>query len=154
MRSGRWTAAAISIHSVAMMPPQSWLWMLFAGLSGFIGVAAGAFGAHALKSRLDAEMLGIFETGVRYQMYHTLALLGLAFLAAWRRGTLVTLAGTCFVLGILVFSGSLYVLALSGQRIWGAVTPFGGLAFLIGWLALTIHGIRAARTGAVAEDLP
>lgn len=116
-------------------------WILLAGISGFIGVAAGAFGAHALKSRLDAEMLAVFETAVRYQMYHTFALLGVAYLAARRASRAVTMAGICFGAGILVFSGSLYILALSGQRIWGAVTPFGGVALLAGWLLVAVQGL-------------
>ncbi len=107
-----------------------------AALSGFISVAAGAFGAHALKSRLDAEMLAVFEVGVRYQMYHAFALI----VAAWAQtrwpGAPVTAAGWFFVVGTLLFSGSLYALSLTGLRWLGAVTPLGGLAFLLGWACL------------------
>lgn len=101
-----------------------------------LGVAAGAFGAHALRGRLGADDLAIFETGVRYQMYHALGL----FVVAWAMtrwwGTGVTLAGWLFVAGVVLFSGSLYVLVLSGQRWLGAVTPLGGLCFLAGWIVL------------------
>ncbi len=104
--------------------------------SAFVGVAAGAFGAHGLKSRLDAEMLNTFEVGARYQMYHAFAL----FVAAWAHGRwpggAATWAGWLFVVGTLLFSGSLYVLSLTGLRWLGAVTPLGGLALLLGWLCL------------------
>ncbi|MHC5210913.1 MAG: DUF423 domain-containing protein [Planctomycetota bacterium] len=102
-------------------------------LSGLIAVAAGAFGAHALKSRLTPDMLAVFETGVRYQMAHALALLATAWAATQWPGGAVRGAGWLFVAGTLLFSGSLYVLSLSGQRGWGAVTPFGGLAWLVAW---------------------
>ena len=105
-------------------------------ISAFIGVAAGAFGAHGLKSRLSAEMLTIFEVGVRYQMYHSFALI----VAAWAQtrwpGVLVTASGWFFLVGIALFSGSLYLLSLTGLRWLGAITPLGGLAFLAGWLCL------------------
>jgi uncharacterized membrane protein YgdD (TMEM256/DUF423 family) len=105
-------------------------------VAGFLGVALGAFGSHALKTRLTPELLAIFETGVRYHMYHVVAL----FAAAWgftRWGhRLFPIAGGLFLAGILVFSGSLYTLALTGARAWGALTPVGGLAFLAGWLCL------------------
>jgi uncharacterized membrane protein YgdD (TMEM256/DUF423 family) len=103
---------------------------------GFLAVMLGAFAAHALKSRLSADMLEIFEVGVRYQMYHSLGLLGVAWASAhWPQSSANT-AGWCFLLGIFVFSGSLYVLSLTGLRWFGAITPLGGLAFLIGWLLL------------------
>jgi uncharacterized membrane protein YgdD (TMEM256/DUF423 family) len=109
---------------------------LFAAAFGFLGVALGAFGAHALRTRLDPRDLEIFETAVRYQLFHALALLGVAW--AWTRwpGAWTTRAGWLMTGGVLVFSGSLYVLVLTGQRGWGAVTPFGGVALLLGWLAL------------------
>jgi len=105
---------------------------LLAGLA----VAAGAFGAHGLRGRLSPDMLTVFETAARYQMYHALALLvvGVA-LARWPAGGLVV-AGWLFVLGIVLFAGSLYGLALSGVRVLGAITPIGGAAFLAGWIAL------------------
>jgi uncharacterized membrane protein YgdD (TMEM256/DUF423 family) len=107
-----------------------------AGIAGFLGVAFGAFGAHALKGRLAPEMLAVFETGVRYQMYHVFAILAAAW--AWSRwgGKTFAAAGLCFIAGIVIFSGSLYLLAFTGARALGAVTPLGGLAFLAGWLCL------------------
>ena len=106
--------------------------------SAFVGVAAGAFGAHGLKSRLGAEMLATFEIGARYQMYHALALLAVAWaLGRWPASAWwLTAGGWLFVAGTLIFSGSLYALTLSGARWLGAVTPLGGLAFLLGWLCL------------------
>jgi uncharacterized membrane protein YgdD (TMEM256/DUF423 family) len=121
-------------------------WILGCTLA-FIGVAAGAFGAHALRARLPESLIAIFETGVRYQMYHSLALLLVALAAAHLPGRLVHTAGWLFVAGILVFSGSLYLLAISGVRWLGAITPLGGLAFLAGWLLLALAGWRAARAG-------
>lgn len=108
----------------------------WAAALGFLAVALGAFGAHALKERLSAEALGWWQTGVLYQGLHALALLGVALAAAARPGRLLHVAGVCFALGVLVFSGSLYVLALTGARWLGAVTPLGGLLLLAGWLAL------------------
>jgi len=113
-------------------------------LSGFLGVAAGAFGAHALRARIGPEMLTVFETGARYQMYHALALVAVAWAATRWPGALTTAAGWCFVAGTVLFSGSLYGMALTGQRALGAVTPLGGVAFLAGWLCLAL----AARRGA------
>ena len=108
--------------------------LFFGSLFGFLGVAFGAFGAHALRSRLSPEMLAVFETGVRYQMYHAFAILIVAA-AIGRIGdaSLLVLAGWFFVAGVLLFSGSLYVLSLSGVGVLGAITPVGGLLFLIGW---------------------
>jgi uncharacterized membrane protein YgdD (TMEM256/DUF423 family) len=111
---------------------------LFFGLgcvSAFVAVALGAFGAHALRGRLVPDMLTVFEIGVRYQMYHALALLAVGGVAARWGGSAVA-AGWLFVAGTVLFSGSLYALAVTGQRWLGAVTPFGGAAFLVGWAAL------------------
>ena len=105
-------------------------------LLGFLGVALGAFGAHALRSRLDADMLATFEVGVRYQMYHALALLAVGWACTRWPGALVTASGWLFVAGTIVFSGSLYALSLSGMRWLGAIAPIGGLALLAGWLCL------------------
>jgi len=105
-------------------------------LSALIAVAAGAFGSHGLKSRLDVDMLNVFETGVRYQMYHAFALIAAAWAATKWPGTLVSTGGWLFVVGTLLFSGSLYLLSLTGLRWLGAITPLGGLAFLAGWLCL------------------
>ena len=117
---------------------------LLACLAGFTGVALGAFAAHGLKSRLTPEMLGVFETGVRYQMYHALALLAVAWMASRWPGPAVSMAGWLFVAGIVVFSGSLYLLVLTGQRWLGAVTPLGGLCFVGGWVLLA-WAVGAAR---------
>ena len=114
---------------------------LFAGLA----VAAGAFGAHALRDRLEPDMLAIFETAARYQMYHALALLAVAWAAVRWPDSSAVLAGWCFVAGIVVFSGSLYVLALTETRWLGAITPLGGLCLLAGWLALAWKLARTPR---------
>lgn len=111
-------------------------------LSG-LSVALGAFAAHALKARLTPEMLANFETGARYQMYHALAILAVAWAASrWPTSSLPAIAGWLFVAGIVLFSGSLYVMAIIGQRWLGAVTPFGGVAFLAGWVCLLIAAWR------------
>jgi uncharacterized membrane protein YgdD (TMEM256/DUF423 family) len=109
---------------------------------GFLAVVAGAFGAHALRDRLTPDLLAVFETGARYQMYHALALLAAAWGTERWAGGAAQVAGWCFVAGIVVFSGSLYLLALTGVRWLGAVTPLGGVAFLLGWGALAWAGWR------------
>jgi uncharacterized membrane protein YgdD (TMEM256/DUF423 family) len=103
-----------------------------------LAVALGAFGAHGLRARVTPDLLAVFETGVRYQMYHALALIGLSL--AWTRWSTshLTAAGYLFLAGIVLFSGSLYLLTLTGTRWWGAVTPLGGVAFLAGWIALVL----------------
>lgn len=121
------------------------LFFVLGALSAFIGVAAGAFGAHALKARLAPDLLAIFDTGSRYQLIHALALLAVAWACHRWPGTPVRWAGWCFVAGTLLFSGSLYALALSGQRGLGAVTPFGGVAFLLGWALLAWSAWRGGR---------
>ena len=119
---------------------------LFLGaVSGLVGVAAGAFGAHGLKARLGPEMLAIFETGARYQMCHALALVAAAWAAGRFPGAAATWAGWLFVAGTVIFSGSLYALALTGVRVLGAVTPIGGVAFLAGWAALAVAALRGGR---------
>lgn len=105
-------------------------------VSAGVAVALGAFGAHGLRNRLVPDMLSVFEIGVRYQMYHALALLGVALAHARWPTTAITVAGWLFIAGTLVFSGSLYLLALTGQRWLGAITPLGGAALIAGWLAL------------------
>ncbi len=105
-------------------------------LSAFFAVAAGAFGAHSLRTRLTPEFLAVFETGARYQMYHALGLLAVAWAIGRWPGPALQFAGWAFLAGTVLFSGSLYVLSLSGARWLGAITPLGGLAFLTGWLAL------------------
>ncbi len=117
--------------------------MLFAGsVSAGLAVALGAFGAHGLRTRLSPEMLAVYETGVRYQMYHALALLAVAWAAArWPGAALTVWAGWMFVAGTVLFSGSLYVLALTGRAWLGAVTPFGGVAFIAGWVCLALAAL-------------
>ena len=105
-------------------------------LSGFMGVAFGAFAAHGLKERLGPDLLAVFEVGVRYQMYHAFALIAAAWACSRWPGTEAAASGWLFVIGTLLFSGSLYVLALTGIRGFGIVTPLGGVALLAGWLGL------------------
>jgi uncharacterized membrane protein YgdD (TMEM256/DUF423 family) len=112
------------------------LWLTIGALYGFLGVAFGAFGAHALRARLSADALAIWKTAVEYQFYHALALLLVGLWIAQQPMRALNVAGICFALGTLLFSGSLYALALSGVRVLGAITPFGGLLFLLGWLSL------------------
>jgi uncharacterized membrane protein YgdD (TMEM256/DUF423 family) len=107
-------------------------------LSGFLSVAAGAFGAHALRDRLAANYLTIFETAARYQMYHALALVAVALLMDRWPGAQLQWAGWLFVIGTVLFSGSLYALAMTGTRWLGAITPLGGVAFLAGWICLAL----------------
>jgi uncharacterized membrane protein YgdD (TMEM256/DUF423 family) len=114
------------------------VFFLLGCISGFVAVAAGAFGAHGLRSRLAPDLLAIFETAARYQMYHALALLAVAWAATRWPGTLSGWAGWLFVVGTVIFSGSLYALALTGLRWLGAITPIGGLCFLGGWLCLAL----------------
>ena len=110
-------------------------------LLAFLDVAFGAFGAHALRERLSPDLLAVFETGVRYQMYHALAILIVAVVLSRSENARAVWAGWCFVLGIVLFSGSLYVLALTGAGILGAITPIGGVFFLAGWFFLMIAAI-------------
>ncbi len=111
-------------------------------LSG-LGVLIGAFGAHGLRDRVTVDMLAVFETGVRYHLIHGLAVLAVAWAASRWPGAWIGAAGWLFVAGIVVFSGSLYILAISGARWWGAVTPIGGVCFLAGWAALAVGALRA-----------
>ena len=106
--------------------------------SAFIAIAAGAFGAHALRARLEPQMLSVFETAARYQMYHALALLACAWASTKWPGALVSTAAWLFVGGSVAFSGSLYALSLTGERAFGAVAPIGGLALLGGWVCLVM----------------
>jgi len=119
-----------------------------AGLAGFTGVALGAFAAHALKASLGPELMAAFETGVRYQMYHAFALCAAAW--GWARWPhrLFGAAGSCFVAGIVLFSGSLYLLALTNTRWLGMITPLGGAALLAGWLCLVTGTAR----GTLSQD--
>ena len=110
-----------------------------AAISGFIAVAFGAFGAHALKTRLPVDMLAIYHTAVQYQFWHTAALLAVGLLMLhFPQQTLLKYSGWAFAVGMVIFSGSLYVLALTGTRWLGAITPIGGVALLAGWLLLAV----------------
>ena len=110
--------------------------LMLSAFFGFTGVALGAFAAHGLKNRLTPEYLAVFHTGVLYQLIHALAIFGVALLAMQIQGRLVTYAGIAFTLGIILFSGSLYLMTLTGASKLGIITPIGGLFFLIGWAIL------------------
>ena len=112
--------------------------VIAAGFFGCTGVAAGAFGAHALKTRLDPDALSAFDTAARYQLLHALALLGSAWVAQQWPGRAASASAGLFAAGIVLFSGSLYALSLSGVRALGAITPIGGLLLLLGWVALAL----------------
>ena len=112
-------------------------------LSAFVGVGAGAFGAHALKARLSPDLLAVFEVAVRYQMYHALGLLACAWAVGKWPGAFAGAAGWLFVAGTVIFSGSLYALALTGARALGALAPIGGLALLAGWVCLAIAVLKS-----------
>ena len=121
------------------------IFFLLGSLFALLAVAAGAFGAHALRARLTPDLLAVFETGVRYQMYHSFALFVVAGASTRWPARPVRTAGWLFVAGILVFSGSLYLLALTGERWLGAITPLGGLCFLAGGGALAVFVWRSER---------
>ncbi len=118
------------------------IWLAIAAVNAFISVAAGAFGAHALKQRLTPEMLTIFETGARYHMYHALAILRAAIAMPHIHAGSTRAACIAFQVGIVLFSGSLYALSMTGVKKLGMVTPFGGLALLIGWGLLAWAALR------------
>lgn len=118
------------------------LWIALGAGYGFVAVVLGAFGAHALKARLAPELLAVWRTGVEYQMYHALALLLVGLLARQGASTTLNAGGACFALGIVLFSGSLYALALSGVRLLGAITPLGGVLFLAGWLCVLVTALK------------
>lgn len=125
---------------------MSWRsWLVAGALLAAVAVAAGAFGAHGLRGRLSPGDLATFETAARYQMYHGLGLVAVALLA--ERGiTGLNVSGWLFLVGILLFSGSLYLLTLAGLRWMGAVTPLGGVAFILGWVMLAVAGWRQSNT--------
>jgi uncharacterized membrane protein YgdD (TMEM256/DUF423 family) len=113
--------------------------LLIGAVAGFLGVALGAFAAHGLRGRISPEMLQVFETGVRYHLYHALALVATAALMGRADGSrLLQIAGWSFTAGIVLFSGSLYALSFTGLSGLGAITPLGGLAFLVGWACLAL----------------
>jgi uncharacterized membrane protein YgdD (TMEM256/DUF423 family) len=124
------------------------LFFVLGSLSAGLAVALGAFGAHALKARLPPEMLAVHEVGVRYQLAHALALLAVAWACTRWPGAAVSASGWLFVVGTVLFSGSLYALALTGVRGLGAITPIGGAAWIVGWVCLAWgvwHGGRSAQ---------
>ncbi len=109
---------------------------------GGLAVAAGAFGAHALRTRLPPDLLAVFHTGAQYQLAHALALVACGWMVGRAPGAPAVVAGWLFVAGIVLFSGSLYALALSGVRVLGAVTPLGGLGLMAGWVLLGLAVTR------------
>ncbi len=117
------------------------MFLLIGAVAAFLAVGFGASGAHGLRGRLSPDMMAVFESAVRYQMYHALALVLVALILGRMDGWLIRTAGWCFVAGIVLFSGSLYVLAVSGVTILGAITPLGGLAFLAGWACLAFAAV-------------
>ena len=120
------------------------LFLAIAALFGGLAVAAGAFATHALKARLSERALEIFETAARYQMYHALALILVALLLSRLDSIQAVLgfAGWAFIVGVVVFSGSLYALSLTGIKVLGAITPLGGIAFILGWVGLLVAAWR------------
>ena len=116
---------------------------IFSALSGLLGVGLGAFGAHALKAKLEAEAtLATFQTAVHYQFYHTLGLLAIGLLLLKFQSTWLHYSAYAMMVGMVVFSGSLYMLSLTGIRWLGAVTPIGGLAFIVGWACLLVFAMK------------
>lgn len=129
---------------------QARLFFSLGAILALLAVAAGAFGAHGLRARVGPDLLAVFETGARYQMYHALGLFVVAWAATQRPGAIVSVAGGLFVAGIVLFSGSLYAMTFTGARALGAITPVGGLAFLAGWGCLAAWALwqrPRSRTG-------
>ena len=118
------------------------IWLLLGATNGLLAVAFGAFGAHGLKAHAGAAEISAFETGAQYHMYHALALLAVAWVASQASTSLTTAAGSAMCIGILLFSGSLYFLGITGSRSLVLITPIGGTAFLIGWLCLAVAAYR------------
>jgi uncharacterized membrane protein YgdD (TMEM256/DUF423 family) len=127
--------------SIRYDPDMDRTFLLIAAVAGFLGVSLGAFGAHGLRDRLSPDMMAAFQTGVQYHLIHAAALLAVSAIAVRTTSRMIPMAGWLFTLGILLFSGSLYVLAISGVTRLGMVTPFGGLAFLAGWALLAIAAL-------------
>jgi uncharacterized membrane protein YgdD (TMEM256/DUF423 family) len=125
------------------MNPTAKLFLSLGAISGALAVMIGAFGAHGLKNKLTEEMLVIYKTGVEYHFYHTFALLAVGFIALNVQSKLLTASGWSLAAGILIFSGSLYALSISGMTKLGAITPIGGLCFIAGWALLVIAVIKA-----------
>ncbi|HUL70419.1 MAG TPA: DUF423 domain-containing protein [Gemmatimonadales bacterium] len=125
---------------------MSRLFLVIGAVFGFLGVAAGAFAAHALRGMIPPDLLAVFETGARYQMYHGLALLAVAWLSSQMPSRWITASGWLFVVGTVLFSGSLYALALTSNNRLGMITPFGGVALLAGWASLGIGAWQGRRS--------
>jgi uncharacterized membrane protein YgdD (TMEM256/DUF423 family) len=122
------------------------LFLVIGALLGFLAVAAGAFGAHALRGVIPVDLLAVFETGARYQMYHALALVAVAWLSSEMPSRWIIASGWLFVVGTVLFSGSLYALALTSNTRLGLITPLGGVAFMAGWVSLGIGGWQGRRS--------
>ncbi len=118
-------------------------WVIAGCISGALAVIFGAFGAHALAERLTEKALATYHTGAQYQVYHALALLGLGVWATQNPRSNTSITGLCWVIGTLLFSGSLYALALSGIKVLGAITPFGGVLFIVGWISFAFQAWKA-----------
>jgi len=129
------------MNDAPLAPPAARLGLV-AGFSGLLAVVAGAFGAHALRGRLAPDLLAVFETAARYHLIHALAILAAAWVLDRTGRPLAGVAGWLFVAGTVLFSGSLYALALTGIRVLGAITPLGGLGFIAGWLCLALAMAR------------
>ena len=119
------------------------IWIIIGSALAALAVTIGAFGAHGLKSRVSADDLVIFETGVRYQMYHSLALILLGLIGVNFQSNIVQLPAILFLVGIIIFSGTLYLIPLTGLRWFGAITPIGGSALILGWIVLLFNLIRS-----------
>ena len=113
--------------------------LTIAAISGLLAVALGAFGAHGLKAIITPEMLDVYKTGVQYQFYHTFALLAVGILMNFNQSKALKWSATLFVIGMILFSGSLYVLAISGVKALGMITPFGGITWIAAWFLLIVH---------------
>ena len=124
------------------MNPTAKLFLSLGSISGALAVIIGAFGAHGLKGKLTEEMLAIYKTGVEYHFYHTFALLAIGLVAMHYKSALLTASGWLMVAGILLFSGSLYALSTTGVRALGAITPVGGVLFIVGWVLLALAVIK------------
>jgi uncharacterized membrane protein YgdD (TMEM256/DUF423 family) len=117
--------------------------LMLGSLNAFLSVALGAFGAHALRSKLSPDMLNVYQTGVQYHMIHSIGLILIALLAdKLGNSSLVNVSGWALFIGIVLFSGSLYALSLSGIKVLGAITPLGGVSFLLGWILLSIAAMK------------
>lgn len=122
------------------------VFVLLGSIYGLIAVATGAFGAHGLQNKVEPRMLEVWETAAQYQMYHALALIAAAWMVHQTQSTVALVAGWSFAVGVLVFSGSLYVMVLSGIRALGAITPVGGLALMVGWFCLILAALKLETT--------